>query len=171
MRGESLKKIRLPLLIVLALVMVATGCTPTGTKEGDKAPDFQLQDLEGNTVSLSEFRGSQVMLNFWATWCPPCRMEMPLIQEIYQERTGTGLVILAVNVGEGHTLVSSFMQYYSYTMPVLLDTSRIVTQRYNVGAYPTTFFIDDNGIIQDKVIGAFPSKENLEQYIENIISP
>jgi len=82
-----------------------------------------------------------------------------------------GLVILAVNVGEGHTLVSSFMQYYDYTIPVLLDTSRLITQKYNVGAYPTTFFIDGNGIIQDKVIGAFPSKENLEQYIESFVSP
>ena len=111
------------------------------------------------------------MLNFWATWCPPCRMEMPFIQEMHEERTGTGLVILAVNVGEGHTLVSGFMQYYNYTMPVLMDTNRITTQRYNVGAYPTTFFIDADGIIQDKGIGAFSSKEKLEQYIENIVSP
>jgi len=152
-------------------MMVTTGCVSTGTIVGNKAPGFQLQDLEGNTVSLGKFRGSPVMLNFWATWCPPCRMEMPFIQEIHEEGSYMGLVILAVNVGEGHTLVSSFMQYYDYTIPVLLDTSRLITQKYNVGAYPTTFFIDGNGIIQDKVIGAFPSKENLEQYIESFVSP
>ena len=171
MKVKSLKKIKILLPIVLALVIVTTGCISTGAEGGARAPDIQLQNLEGNTVSLSKLRGKPIMLNFWATWCPPCRLEMPFIQEIHEEWSDMGLRVLAVNVGESHSLVSSFMQYYDYSMPVLLDTGRIVAQRYNVGAYPTTFFIDADGIIQDKVIGAFPSKDKLEQYVESIVSP
>ena len=163
--------IKIVWLLLVLLVIIVVGCTPTDVEVGTLAEDFQLKDLEGNTVSLGKLRGSPIMLNFWATWCPPCRLEMPFIQEIHEEWSDMGLVILAVNIGESYSLVSSFMQYYNYSMPVLLDTGRAVAQRYNVGAYPTTFFIDANGIIQDKVIGAFPSKDKLEQYVESIVSP
>lgn len=158
------------LLLVLALVILATGCTETGAAVGDRAPDFQLQDLEGNEVSLSSLRGSPILLNFWATWCPPCRLEMPFIQEVYQEWTDKGLVILAIDMGESAATVREFMQNNNYTIPVLLDTRRVVSQKYNVTAIPTTFFIDRNGVIQDKLIGPFPSKDSMVLYVKRILT-
>lgn len=158
------------LLLVLALVILATGCTETGAAVGDRAPDFQLQDLEGNEVSLSSLRGSPILLNFWATWCPPCRLEMPFIQEVYQEWTDKGLVILAIDMGESTATVREFMQNNNYTIPVLLDTRRVVSQKYNVTAIPTTFFIDRNGVIQDKLIGPFPSKDSMVLYVKRILT-
>lgn len=158
------------LLLVLALVILATGCTETGAAVGDRAPDFQLQDLEGNEVSLSSLRGSPILLNFWATWCPPCRLEMPFIQEVYQEWTDKGLVILAIDMGESAATVRDFMQNNNYTIPVLLDTRRVVSQKYNVTAIPTTFFIDRNGVIQDKLIGPFPSKDSMVLYVKRILT-
>lgn len=158
------------LLLVLALVILATGCTETGAAVGDRAPDFQLQDLEGNEVSLSSLRGNPILLNFWATWCPPCRLEMPFIQEVYQEWTDKGLVILAIDMGESTATVREFMQNNNYTIPVLLDTRRVVSQKYNVTAIPTTFFIDRNGVIQDKLIGPFPSKDSMVLYVKRILT-
>lgn len=158
------------LLLVLALVILATGCTETGAAVGDRAPDFQLQDLEGNEVSLSSLRGSPILLNFWATWCPTCRLEMPFIQEVYQEWTDKGLVILAIDMGESTATVREFMQNNNYTIPVLLDTRRVVSQKYNVTAIPTTFFIDRNGVIQDKLIGPFPSKDSMVLYVKRILT-
>lgn len=158
------------LLLVLALVILATGCTETGAAVGDRAPDFQLQDLEGNEVSLSSLRGSPILLNFWATWCPTCRLEMPFIQEVYQEWTDKGLVILAIDIGESTATVREFMQNNNYTIPVLLDTRRVVSQKYNVTAIPTTFFIDRNGVIQDKLIGPFPSKDSMVLYVKRILT-
>lgn len=158
------------LLLVLALVILATGCTETGAVVGDRAPDFQLQDLEGNEVSLSSLRGSPILLNFWATWCPTCRLEMPFIQEVYQEWTDKGLVILAIDMGESAATVRDFMQNNNYTIPVLLDTRRVVSQKYNVTAIPTTFFIDRNGVIQDKLIGPFPSKDSMVLYVKRILT-
>lgn len=161
---------KIMLLLVLALVILATGCTETGAAVGDRAPDFQLQDLEGNEVSLSSLRGSPILLNFWATWCPTCRLEMPFIQEVYQEWTDKGLVILAIDMGESAATVRDFMQNNNYTIPVLLDTRRVVSQKYNVTAIPTTFFIDRNGVIQDKLIGPFPSKDSMVLYVKRILT-
>ena len=109
------------------------------------------------------------MLNFWATWCPPCRYEMPFLQEIYEEWSDKGLVLLTVDIGESSATVSDFMQDNRLSLPVLLDTSQVVAQRYNITAIPTTFFIDKDGIIQEKKIGAFTGKESIELYLGQII--
>ena len=160
---------KIMLVLALAMVILATGCIETGAAVGDRAADFQLRDLEGNEVSLSSLRGSPILLNFWATWCPPCRLEMPFIQEVYQEWTDKGLVILAIDIGESAATVRDFMQNSNYTIPVLLDTRRVVSQKYNVTAIPTTYFIDRNGVIQDKLIGAFPSKDSMVLYVERLL--
>ena len=160
-------------MIMLVLVALLAGCVqnsePGGINEGELAPDFQLQSLDGETVSLSDFRGEPVLLNFWATWCGPCVGEMPLLQEIHEEWETEGLASLAVNVGETSTQVKDFMQFYNLSMPVLLDTKRSVSGRYSIIGIPTTFFLDKDGIIQGKVVGAFPNKESIERYLEDII--
>ncbi len=161
---------KLILLSILALALLVAGCSPTqGLKVGNPAPNFQLHNLDGEPVSLSDFRGESVLINFWATWCPPCRAEMPYLQQVYDEWSGIGLVLLTINIGESSSKVEEFMQDYNLSFPVLLDTKRDVAQKYNVRGIPTTFFIDKDGIIQDMKVGAFQSKEEIESSLSKII--
>ncbi|MFC1949126.1 TlpA family protein disulfide reductase [Chloroflexota bacterium] len=161
------------LLTVVAITLLFTGCgtgsTGTGVKEGDRAPDFQLQDLEGQTVSLIEQRGLPVLLNFWATWCGPCRYEMPFLQQIYQEWSDDGLVMMIVNIGESSSTVRDFLADNNLSLPVLLDTRQSVAEQYGITGIPTTFFIDKDGIIQKKVVGSFPSVSMIEDNLAEII--
>jgi len=158
---------------MLTLGLLVSGCSagsePSEAQVGELAPKFQLQNLDGQSVALSKFRGKPVVLNFWATWCPPCRDEMPYIQEIYNEWSDKGLVVLAINYGESASRVKKFVQYYGLSFPVLLDTKQDVAQKYNVRGIPTTFFIDKDGIIQDMKVGAFQSKEEIESSLSKII--
>jgi len=164
------------LVVVLSSGLVMAGCSAQGPQVGRLAPDFQLQSLDGQTVSLSDFRGNPVLLNFWATWCRPCRFEMPLIQEIYEDKewSDKGLVILAINIidelrGESPSRAKEFMESYGFSFPVLLDANQDVALKYNIRAIPTTFFIDKDGIIQDIKIGAFSSKTEIEKRLVKII--
>ena len=140
-----------------------------GTKVGNLAPDFQLQNLEGDPVSLSELRGKPVILNFWATWCSPCVHEMPYLQQVYEEWSGKGLVLLAINIGATSSKVTEFLQGHSLFLPVLLDTKQDIARRYNIQYIPTTFFIDKDGIIQVVKVGAFPNKEAIETDLSKIM--
>ncbi len=142
---------------------------PEGSQAGNLAPDFQLQDLDANTVSLSDWRGSPVMLNFWATWCPPCRHEMPFIQKIFEEYQDKGLVILTIDLRETPSKVRQFTQSNKYSFPVLLDTKGDVAEMYDITAIPTTFFIDREGIIQERKLGSFSSKGDIENRLSKII--
>jgi len=144
--------------------------TPTpGIKVGNLAPDFQLHNLEGKPVSLSDFRGKSVILNFWATWCGPCVFEMPYLQQVYEEYSANGLVLLAVNIDASSSKVTKFLQGHNLSLPVLLDTKQNVARRYNTRYIPTTFFIDKDGIIQVVKVGAFPNKEAIEGDIDKIM--
>ena len=146
--------------------------TPTpaqGTQVGNLAPDFELQSLDGQSVSLSDLQGKPVLLNFWATWCRPCVSEMPYLQEIHDEWAGKGLALLAVNIGDSSTKVKEFMQNHNLSLPVLLDTDQDVALEYNIRAIPTTFLIDKDGIIQEMKVGAFSSKAEIEETLSKII--
>lgn len=142
-----------------------------GPQVGKLAPDFKLQSLDGQTVSLGDFRGNPVLINFWATWCPPCRFEMPFLQEIYEDKewSDKGLVILAIDIGENPSVVKEFMESFGLSFTVLLDTNQDVALEYNIRAIPTTFFIDKDGIIQDIKVGAFSSKTEIERRLIKII--
>ncbi|MFC1938471.1 redoxin domain-containing protein [Chloroflexota bacterium] len=142
-----------------------------GFQKGNLAPDFRFQKPDGQTVSLSDFRGNVTMLNFWATWCGPCRFEMSFIQALYEdyEWSEKGLKVLTVNGGESLSKVDRFLKEYGLSFPVLLDTKRNIAQAYNVRAIPTTFFIDKNGVIEEVKIGAFQSKSEIERILNKII--
>jgi len=170
------KRVKVMLVITLVSVLtsglVMAGCSSSstqGVEVGDLAPDFQLQNLDGQTISLGNLRGKPVLINFWATWCGPCRGEMPYIQEIYEEWTNKGLVVLTINMGESSSKAEEFRQSYNLSFTVLLDTKQDVAQKYNIQYIPTTFFLDKDGIIQDKVIGAFQNKTQIENKLSKIM--
>lgn len=114
---------------------------------GDTAHNFFLQDLEGNTVSLEDFRGSPVILNFWATWCAPCRIEMPALQATQDNYEDDGLVILAINDQESPSDVAGFVEELDLRLTTLVDQKGIVSGLYNVFNFPTTVFVDENGVV------------------------
>ncbi len=118
------KRLKAILLIILASVLLVAGCSSgftaaQGPQPGNPAPDFQLLNLEGQNVSLSSLRGKPVLINFWASWCPPCRAEMPFIQQIFEDEewSDKGLVILAINIGESPDTVKRFMASYGLSFP------------------------------------------------------
>ena len=123
---------------------------------GEPVPDFILQDLAGQTVRLSDFHGKTVVLNFWATWCPPCRAEMPDLQAAYDERLPAGdFVVLAVDklVEDSAGAVTDFVDEFGLTFPVVLDGGDDVSRRFNVRGLPATFFIDRDGVLRAKNLG------------------
>ena len=164
------------LAMVLAESTIALGCSATlspirGAEIGNLAPDFQLDNLDGQAVSLGDFRGKPVLVNFWASWCPPCRSEMPFIQDIFADKkwADEGLVVLAIDIGESPSAVSEFIKNYGLTFPVLLDITKDVSLEYYVRAIPTTFLIDRDGIIREIRIGPFSSVTEIERSLGKII--
>jgi peroxiredoxin len=118
--------------------------------------DFTLPLLTGERTSLSGLRGRVVFLNFWATWCPPCRAEMPDMETVHQRLTSRGLEMLAVDSGEKDAAVAAFIKRSGFTFPVALDTGGRVSAAYGISAIPTTYLIDRRGRIVSRVVGAFP---------------
>jgi thiol-disulfide isomerase/thioredoxin len=153
--------------------VLMAGCTGSASEYGPEigklAPDFTLNGLDGQEVSLSGFRGRPVLLNFWATWCGPCQMEMPLLQEVYEKWTGTGLVLLAVNLREDPASVREFVEGAGYTFPVLLSPGNDVPLAYNIRGIPATFFVDADGVIRDIKIGAFFNVGEIESKLVKIM--
>jgi peroxiredoxin len=122
---------------------------------GEPAPDFTLEDISGKQYSLNDLRGKVVLVNFWATWCPPCRAEMPSMEKLNQLLRGEDFVMLAVNIEpNGRQTVPRFLENSSHSFPILFDEQGIVQQLYGVYKFPETFVVRKDGIIDDKVIGA-----------------
>lgn len=134
-----------------------------------EAVDFGLPDLAGNTVRLSDYQGQPVVLNTWATWCAPCRLEMPDLDKLYQEYKDQGVVVLAVNIGESRDTVAGFIEEAGYTFPVLLDESAsVVVQPYRISSIPATFFIDGEGRVASIRVGAM-SLDEMKQRLAEIL--
>ncbi len=132
-----------------------------GTEVGMQAPDFTLNNMNGQQLSLSDYRGQKVFLNFWASWCPPCRQEMPYMQKLHEEY-GEEVVILAVNVGESKSTAANFMMQNDLSFPVLLDNSKDTARNYLVRGIPSSYFLDQNGIIKEKIVGGVNYQKMLE---------
>ena len=128
------------------------GINPNAIKT--KSIDFKLKDLDGKELSLSDLKGKKVFINFWATWCPPCKAEMPEIEKIYQETKNSDLVIVAIEIGEPLSTVKPFINNNKYNFKVLLDLDQSVATKYGISAIPTSYFIDKTGNIVSKNVGA-----------------
>ena len=159
-------------LLLLAVTLVACGgggsSGPTGVSEGNLASDFTLEALNGTEVSLSDYRGSVVLINFWATWCPPCRAEIPDIEEAYRTREDDGFVVLGVSVEQSRASVAPFVELVGMTYPVLLDEMSLVYKMYRVPGLPMSILLDQNGVIQVRHIGLMTGAQ-LEDYLAQVL--
>jgi len=151
--------------IVREVAITPTG-TPDITKTQKAAPDFQLKTLDGTSQVLSDFLGKTVMINFWATWCPPCRAELPLFER-FADRYSEDFVILAINSGEELSDVQAFVDMYPYDLIFLLDPSNSAGTSYQVRGLPTSVFIDPEGFIQYIHIGQL-DEQLLTLYLEEL---
>jgi peroxiredoxin len=141
--------------------------------KGFPAPDFALQDPDGSIYELSSLKGKVVLINFWASWCPPCRSEMPAMDEVYSQYQNQGFIILAVNstIQDDPDEAKAFFKEMGLTFPLLLDTDGSVTQTYQVRSLPTSFFIDREGIIQEVIIGGPMAEALMISRIEKLLLP
>lgn len=127
-----------------------------GVKKGNAAPDFELELLEGDKVRLSDYAGKKVIMNYWASWCGPCKAEMPHMEQYYKDFKDEDVVILGINLTHTErkkTDIPAFVEEYGLTFPILMDPKGTVTDQYRVIAYPTTFIIDTKGIIRQIYYG------------------
>ena len=131
-------------------VVVEKGAQSGAFHVGDPVPDFWLQLKDGRYVRLSDLRGKPVVINFWATWCPPCRAEMP---EFVKVAADEDIIVLAVNDGEDRGLVEDFAAAFGMTMPVVLDRDSMLSERYLVQGLPTTYFVDSEGKLSSLAVG------------------
>lgn len=177
-------KYSLILVVVAGLALLVSGCglirgesgaaagVEVGYKAGMRAPDFTLTEVTtGEQISLSQFKGQPVLVNFWATWCGPCRLEMPHLQDAYEEYQDQGFTVIAVDakIDDGREAVLSFVDELVLTFPVVKDaTGEVETNKYNVVGYPTSVFIDREGIIQYVHRGPM-TKDFIEEKLQDIL--
>jgi len=133
---------------------------------GVQAPAFTLQSVDGRTVSLAQFKGDVVMINFWASWCGPCRQEMPLLDSIYKQYKDMGFVLLGVNVEPDAHSANAWLRKTPVSYPILYDPKSQVSQLYQVQAMPTTVIVDRQGVVRFVHNGYVPGDEN--QYMNSI---
>jgi peroxiredoxin len=135
---------------------------------GAQAPDFTLANIAGEQVSLSDARGGPVLINFWATWCGPCRVEMPLIEARYQAHKAAGLRVYAVDFDEPQDIVADFARAFNLSFDVLLDPGGTVNDLYRVQAYPTSYFVGSDGRIQVVHIGQMTASQ-MDEYLAKVL--
>ena len=155
----------LPLMAGLLALLLLGSCVSygqpqvPGPKVGSPAPDFTLETLEGGKLTLSQLRGKVVLVNFFATWCPACRAEMPFLQGAWEAQRDQGVEVLIVDIQEDQGIVADFMRQNGYTMPVVMDREGRVSATYKVTSLPTSFILDREGIVRAVQVGAFPSQQ------------
>jgi len=149
-----------------------TGGKIPAPREGFLAPDFVLQDQHGQSIRLSDLRGQPVLVNLWASWCGPCKAEMPAMQEVYEAYAPHGFTILAVNTTyqDDQDDALDFVENRGLTFPILFDFDGSVSQQYRVQAMPTSFFVDRDGVIQRTVFGGPMSEALLRAEVEKLLA-
>jgi thiol-disulfide isomerase/thioredoxin len=168
--------LRLVLLTVLTGVLMATvACEATENSVGDlidrPAPDFNLKDLNGNSVRLSGLLGKTVFFNFWTTSCPPCVAEMPIFQELFNEwNSRNDVVFLSINLGEDANKVSLFAERRKISFPIFLDANWEAGRVYQIHYTPTSCLVDEKGLLRLFAVGSFEDKAALDKKLARFIS-
>ncbi len=150
-----------PIIILLSLMPLLPGydrspkeaATATDQTIGKPAPDFVLKDTKGKTWRLSELRGKVVFVNFWATWCPPCRAEMPSMQELSQSLAPDSFQMLAILSNDQAEMAEKFAGGIGFTAPILLDPENLASKAYGITGVPETYIVDKQGILREAIIG------------------
>lgn len=173
-----------PLMAITALVGAAwiwysavpasatTGGGIPAPREGFSAPSIELERLDGERLDLTDLRGEVVVINFWASWCPPCRAEMPALERAYQAERERGLEILAVNTTYQDQLgaASAFVAEHGLSFPILLDRTGETANLYRMRALPTTFFVDRKGVIRKVIVGGPMSEATLRSTVDSLLA-
>ena len=156
------------LTLGLVLILVSSFVACTKSEEALYAPDFTLQTINGETVSLSDFRGKPVMLTFWKIYCAACETQAPHTQAFYDEWSSETLTILTINVGDSIPAVQDYMSNLGITYPVLLDQQGTVARTYGIPGVPVNLFIDSEGIMKAYKIGPFQNQEEIEDALASV---
>ena len=162
----NVKRVCLTVGLLLLCTTLPNNVSAVEIKQGKPAPDFSLNTLDGKSLKLSDYKGKKVILNFWATWCAPCKTEMPIMEAYHKEIKNQNIVVIAVNLTNEDQSVKAVNQYVNklnLTFPIPLDKKGEVSDLYQILTIPTTFFIDEKGMLQQKVIG--PLNEALIQQL------
>ena len=146
------------IILFTALLLISFGVSAAMIK--GKAPDFTLKSLKGENIKLSELQGEVVMINFWASWCAPCREEMPILNDLYKKYRDAGFTLLAVNVEEDTKGAKKMIRDLRVMFPVLFDTSNDVSKKYDVQAMPSTVLVDRDGNLRYLHRGYLPGYED-----------
>jgi peroxiredoxin len=164
MNIRILRSLRIPAGIS-ALILIAVTTVTAGIKQS-AAPDFTLKSVEGENLKLSEYRGEVVLINFWASWCGPCRQEMPVLSELHNKYKALGFTVLGVNVEEDSSKARKLLRELPVSFPVLLDNESVVSKQYDVVAMPSTVLVDRDGNMRYLHKGYKPGLEDV--YLQQV---
>uniref|UniRef100_A0A7C3MH67 TlpA family protein disulfide reductase n=1 Tax=Dictyoglomus thermophilum TaxID=14 RepID=A0A7C3MH67_DICTH len=156
-------------MIILFVLLIHTSYSIANIGENEKAIDFSLKDLKGKNYRLSDFKGKVILLNFWATWCPPCRYEMPLLDKLYKEHKNKGFEIVAVSLDSNPKNVNDYLKNNPVSFTILSDREGKAGYTYQIVAIPTSFLIDKNFIIRKIYLGIISEKDikkELEKWLK-----
>ena len=178
--NENLRRPAYALILILGLIWIYLSAdrseasdseTVAAPQQGFIAPDFELPNSTGKTVKLSDLRGQAVLVNLWATWCPPCREEMQSIEKVYNEYKDQGFVVLAVNMTyqDDTQKIPAFVAERELTFPILLDETGNMANDYQMRSLPSSYFIGRDGVINEVVIGGPMAEALLRTRVEEII--
>lgn len=152
--------------VVAAACLLAVSLPAAASLKGKPAPDFALKSTTGENLRLSEFRGDVVMVNFWATWCGPCRQEMPILDELYDRYQKVGFRLIGVNIDDDPRRAIEMLESLGVSFPVVFDDRKEVSEQYQVQAMPVTLLIDRNGIVRYTHFGYKPGYE--DYYLDEV---
>ncbi len=164
--GGVLAVVLLGVLLWSGLAASGNSAVPVLVAPGQPAPDFELMTLDGKTAVLEDYAGDVILINFWATWCPPCKAEMPAINAFYEANQEKGLTVLGINAQEDRGTVSKFIATSGFTFPILLDSAGNVARQFQVNSYPTTIIVDRTGTIQTIHNGLITAEQ-----LETLVTP
>jgi peroxiredoxin len=153
---------------ILGIMLLASvlGMASRPPLVGGPAPEIALPDLQGQEVKLSDLRGKVVLVNFWATWCKPCKEEMPAMQAAYDKLRDKGFVVLAVNELEDVKRVAEHIQTHGHTFPVVMDHNNRVANRYGVVGLPASFLVDPQGIVRERISGNLLTEQTITEMVK-----